>query len=261
MCRLLNVSPSGFYRWQTRKISSRQQHNQALVEKITEIHRHSDAVYGSPRVHEQLLDQGERCRLNRVARLMRECHLQGIPRRRRRRAKPGRPPNLVQDHLQRDFSADQPNQKWVTDITQVQTQEGWLYLAIVLDLSHRVIVGWSMDASMQQGLVIQAVAMALMQKPTNRLVILHSDWGSQYTSQAYQDDLQAHQITLSMGAVGSCYDNAMAESFFGLLKRERTNRRQYRTRREARQDIFDYIERFYNPDKLRKLKRQMNVLN
>ncbi len=178
---------------------------------------------------------------------MRQEGLRGIPaptRWKQRRA--GARPAGITNQLARDFSAPGPNTKWVTDITDIPTQEGWLYLAVVLDLFSRQVIGWSMQPQLTRDLVIQAVLMAVWQKKGPQAVILHSDRGTQYTSQEFQAFLKAHGIVSSMSGVGNCYDNAVAESFFGLLKRERVHRRQYRTRAEARADVFDYIERFYN---------------
>jgi putative transposase len=155
--------------------------------------------------------------------------------------------------LERDFTATVPNTKWVTDITYIRTAEHWLYLCIVLDLYSGLVVGWSMSPRQDRQLVVQAVLMAVWQRPGRTPVILHSDRGCQCTSEEYQQFLAVHHITCSMSAVGSCADNAAAESFFGVLKRERVNRRQYRTRAEARTDIFDYIERWHNPRQRRRL--------
>lgn len=256
MCCLLKVSPSGYYEWRDRKPSRRQQDNARLLRKIRCIHQESDGVFGSPRIWEELRYEGEPCSVNRVARLMKANDVLGIPSRKqwRKRQSTHRPDHVV-NHLERDFSADSADTKWVTDITYVRTGEGWLYLAAVLDLHHRQVVGWSMSHKMDKQLVIQAVLMALWQKKDKEAVVLHSDRGSQFTSHEYQRFLADHNITCSMSAVGSCYDNAAAESFFGLLKRERVNRRRYVTRAEARADIFDYIERFYNQRKRRKLEQ------
>lgn len=256
MCRLLKVSTTGYYDWRTRKPSQRQQDNSRLLREITSLHTESDGVFGSPRIWEELRYQGERCSLNRVARLMHAARLVGIPavKQWRRRLSTKRP-EYVTNHLERDFTSKQPNTKWVTDITYIRTGEGWLYLAVVIDLYNSQVIGWSMSHRMEKELVIQAVLMALWQKKQHGDVILHSDRGSQYTSHDYQHFLKTHHIVSSMSAVGSCYDNAAAESFFGLLKRERererVNRRKYATRAEARADIFDYIERFYNQRKQR----------
>tara|TARA_B110000091_G_C13784085_1_gene462500 strand:- start:1042 stop:1599 length:558 start_codon:yes stop_codon:yes gene_type:complete len=158
-----------------------------------------------------------------------------------------------------DFSAEEPNQKWVTDITYIRTGEGFLYLCVVKDLCNGVMVGWSMSAVQNRELVIQAVLAALWQRPKGLCTILHSDRGCQFTSHEYQQFLKGHHLTCSMSAVGSCADNASAESFFGQMKRERVNRRYYPTRQGARADIFDYIERFYNPRKLRKVEHEKSA--
>ena len=217
--------------------------NARLLARIEQLHADSDGVKGSPRIWEDLRYEGESCGKNRVARLMREASLQGIPQRRRWRNKPvGDRPGGIRNHLDRQFVADEPNTKWVTDITYVRTAEHWLYLCVVIDLHSNLVVGWSMSPRQDRQLVIQAVLMALWQRQDRTPVILHSDRGTQFTSDEYQQFLAGHNVTSSMSAVGSCADNAAAESFFGLLKRERVNRRQYRTRAEARADIFDYIQ-------------------
>lgn len=167
------------------------------------------------------------------------------PTRWKRRGSGVRPAGIT-NQVARDFSAPSPNAKWVTDITYIATQEGWLYLAVVLDLFSRQVIGWSMQPQLTRDLVLQAVLMAVWQRQGVEPVILHSDRGAQYTSQEFQAFLRDHGIVSSMSGVGNCYDNAVAESFFGLLKRERVHRRQYRTRAEARADVFDYIEGFYN---------------
>jgi putative transposase len=255
MCQALKVSTSGYYQWRSGGPSARQQDNARLLRKIRRVHGESDGVFGGPRVWEELRYGGEPCGLNRVARLMKANAIVGIPAKRQwQRRKPGMRPDAVINHLDRDFSSNDPNSKWVTDITYIRTGEGWLYLAVVVDLYNGLVVGWSMSHRMEKQLVLQAVLMALWQKRNSHAVILHSDRGSQYTSHEYQRFLGDHNITCSMSAVGSCYDNAAAESFFGLLKRERVNRRRYITRAEARADVFDYIEVFYNPRKRRKLK-------
>lgn len=254
MCRCLKVSPSGYYGWQTRPVSRRASDNQRLLARIRAIHDDSDGVMGSPRIHDELCYAGETCSLNRVARLMRVNSLQGIPQRRRWRYKAsGQRPDDVENHLARDFAASAPNTKWVTDITYIPTAEGWLYLCVVLDLWHGLVVGWSMSARQDRQLVLQAVLMALWQRDSRPPVVLHSDRGCQFTSDEYQRFLRGHNLLCSMSAVGSCADNAACEGFFGMLKRERVNRRRYRTRAEARADIFDYIERFHNPRKRRLL--------
>ena len=254
MCRCLKVSPSGYYGWRERPLSAREKENQRLMDRIQKMHAESDGVMGSPRIWEELRYQGEHCSLNRVARLMRAHRLQGIPQRRRwRMRRSGQRPSEIRNHLDRDFSASSPNTKWVTDITYIRTGENWLYLCVVVDLYSGIVVGWSMSPRQERQLVLQAVLMALWQREEHTPVILHSDRGCQFTSDQYQRFLKGHRLICSMSATSSCADNAPAESFFGLLKRERVNRCQYQTRSEARADIFDYIERFYNPRKRRQL--------
>jgi putative transposase len=254
MCRCLRVSASGYYGWSTRQPSARARDNARLLERIRALHADSDGVLGSPRIWEDLRYEGERCGRHRVARLMRSADLRGVPQRRQWCKKPsGEPPDDTHNHLQRDFSAAQPNTKWVTDITYIRTAEHWLYLCVVLDLYSGIVVGWSMSHRQERQLVLQAVLMALWQRPARTPVILHSDRGCQFTSEEYLRFLKGHHLICSMSAVGSCADNAAAESFFGLLKRERVNRRQYRTRAEARADVFDYIERCHNPRQRRRM--------
>ena len=258
MCRCLKVSPSGYYDWRGRPLSRRAKENQRLLDRIEQIHRESDGVMGSPRIWQELRYQGEPCSVNRVARLMRVHRLRGIPQRKRwKNKRSGQRPSEIRNHLDRDFAASEANTKWVTDITYVRTGESWLYLCVVVDLYSGIVVGWSMSSRQERQLVVQAVLMALWQREAPTPVILHSDRGCQFTSDEYQRFLKGHRLICSMSATGSCADNAPAESFFGLLKRERVNRRQYRTRSEARADIFDYIERFYNPRKRRQLEMRM----
>ena len=258
MCRCLKVSRSGFHAWSQRPPSRRAHENERLLSRIREIHQASDGVIGMPRMHEQLIDEGERASPNRIARLMASASLFGVPQRRGwRRRRSGARPSHVVNLLERDFGALEPNTKWVTDITYIGTAEGWLYLCIVLDLFSRKVVGWSMSALQNRGLVLQAVLMALWQREDrNTEVVLHSDRGTQFTSDEYQRFLEGHNLICSMSAVGHCGDNAAAEGFFGLLKRERVNRRRYQTAAEARSDVFDYIERFHNPRMQRRLDRR-----
>lgn len=263
MCRLLKVSSSGYYEWRTRKPSQRQKDNERLLDKIEDIHEGSDGVFGSPRIYEELQYEGETCSLNRVTRLMQLNQIIGIPAKKKWQKRPSTErPDDIRNHLKRDFTATEENTKWVTDITYLRTGEGWLYLAVIIDLFDGQVIGWSMSSQMKKQLVIQAVLMALWRKQDKKSVILHSDRGSQYTSHEYQQFLKDHHIVSSMSAVGSCYDNAAAESFFGVLKRERVNRNHYVTRAEARSDVFEYIEIFYNPRKRRKLgKSHKTTLN
>ncbi len=254
MCRCLEVSPSGYYAWRIRPDSRRTRDNRRFLNIIKEIHHESDGVFGCPRILDELAYMGESCSKNRIARLMRDHGIKGIPQRSRwqKKASGARPDGII-NHLNRQFDADKPNTKWVTDITYIRTGEGWLYLVVVIDLHSRIVVGWSMSHKQDKQLVLQAVLMALWQRKEDEAVILHSDRGTQFTSDEYQRFLRARGVISSMSAVGSCADNAAAESFFGILKRERVNRRHYITRAEARSDIFNYIERFHNPAKRRKM--------
>ena len=254
MCHHLEVSPSGYYDWRDRSASPRAQANEQLLIRIRALHAASDGVLGRRRIHEDLRDEGETCSVNRVGRLMRQAGLHGLPQKKRWRRKAATPrPTLVRNHLNREFQAPEPNTRWATDITYVRTAESWLYLCVVIDLYSRLVVGWSMSAVQDRQLVLQAVLMALWQREERSPVILHSDRGCQFTSDEYQRFLKGHNLVCSMSAVGSCADNALVEGFFGMLKRERVNRRRYATRAQARSDIFDYIERFYNPRMRRRL--------
>jgi len=255
MCRCLKVSPSGYYGWRGRPLSARARENRRLSDRIRVLHEESDGVLGAGRIWEDLREEGEQCGLNRVARLMRVDAIQGIPCKKKHRSKSsGTRPADIENHLERDFGADEPNTKWVTDITYVRVVGGlWLYLCVVVDLYSGIVVGWSMSRCQNRQLVLQAVLMALWQRESRKPVILHSDRGCQFTSAEYQRFLKGHNLTCSMSGVGSCADNAACEGFFGMLKRERVNRRHYQTHAEARADIFDYIECFYNPRRRRKL--------
>jgi len=257
MCRCLEVSPSGYYGWASRLPSERKRDNARLLERIREIHEDSRGVIGAPRMHEDLTGEGETASLNRIARVMKANGLYGIPDRKKRRfGKPGQRPAHVRNLLERDFMALEPETKWVTDITEIATGEGKLYLCVVIDLFSNLAVGWSMHHRQDRHMVIRAVEMAVMQREGGWSVILHSDRGGQFISSDYQDYLLRNTLICSMSAVGHCGDNAACEGFFGMLKRERTNRVTYATRAIARSDIFDYIERFHNPRMRRRLAAQ-----
>jgi len=246
MCALLRVSRSGYYAWRGRPDSATKRRNRELSRKIHRLHAASGGVYGSPKIHQQLLADGERCGRHKVARLMRQAGLRGCPKKLyRTRSSPAvavKAANL----LQQNFSAKQTDERWVSDITYIPTRQGWLYLAAVMDLYSRRIIGWSMSRRIDRHLALNALNMALGQRRPTADLIHHSDRGAQYLSDDYQALLKKHGIRCSLSGAGSCYDNAAAESFFSLLKRERVNRVRYRTREEARSDVFDYIERFYN---------------
>jgi len=247
MCRLLEVSRSGYYAWRVRPESQRAKTDRELTGVIRRLHAESDGVYGSPKMRDELRDQGYRCGRHKVARLMRKAGLKGCPKRRYKVTTQRDPSHPVADNLlEQDFTAEGPNQRWASDITYISTQQGWLFLAVVMDLYPRRIVGWSMNRWMSRQLVIDALNMAIDQRAPGQTLIHHSDRGSQYTSDDFRDELEKHGIQCSMSARGNCYDNAVVESFFGTLKRERVNRTRYLTRDEAQADVFDYIERFYN---------------
>jgi putative transposase len=247
MCRLLGVSPSGYYAWRTRGPSRRAQANARLVARIRQIHRASRENYGSPNIHAELADEGWRVNRKRVARLMRLHGIVGVTRRRRvwttRRDRDARPaPDLVE----RAFTATAPNQLWVADITYIPTWAGFLYLAVVVDVFSRRIVGWAMEPHLRTALVLQALNMALGQRrPT--AVIHHSDQGCQYTSLQFGRRCREVGVRPSMGSVGDCYDNALCESFFASLECELLQKRRFKTHVEAKMAIFDYIEAWYNP--------------
>lgn len=251
MSQVLQVSRSGYYAWRKREPSARERANRVLTEEIRRVHLKSRRTYGSPRVHAVLLREGIACGRNRVARLMRRAGLVGRrPKRRYPRTTQRQPgvipaPNL----LKREFDAPHPNQKWVVDITYIDTAEGWLYLAPVLDLYGRRIVGWAMADHMESELVESALKMALVQRQPDAKLLHHSDQGSQYTSGDYLDLLRAHRCQISMSGVGNCYDNAAMESFFSTLKAECATG-QFESHAQARTAIFEYIEVWYNRQRL-----------
>ncbi len=247
MSEVLKVSRSGYYAWRTRPESARVKRDRELLPQIRRIHRQSKGVYGSPKIHAELVDEGHRVGRHKVAQLMRLERLRGCPKRRFRVTTQRDPTHPVAKNLlKQKFSTDAPNQRWVADITYISTHQGWLYLAVVMDLYSRRIVGWSMSRWMTKRIVIDALRMAVDARQPDNNLIHHSDRGGQYTSDDIRNELAKHGIECSMSSTGNCFDNAVAESFFGLLKRERVNRVRYRARDEARADVFDYIEVFYN---------------
>ena len=247
MCRVLRVSRSGYYAWRVRPESQRAKIDRELTVLIRRIHIDSDGVYGVAKITAELKEEGHPCGRHKVARLMRKAGLKGCPKRPFKVTTQRDPSHPVADNLlEQDFTAGGPNERWASDITYISTRQGWLYLAVVMDLYSRRIVGWSMSRWINRHLVIDALNMAIGQRCPDGELLHHSDRGSQYTSDDFRETLEKHGIQCSMSARGNCYDNAVVESFFGLLKRERVNRTRYLTRDEAKQDIFDYIERFYN---------------
>jgi putative transposase len=249
MCEALGVSRGGFYDWMARPESTRAKANRELVVHIRTSFEQSQKTYGSPRVLLDLRAWGHRCSRHRVARLMRSERLQGRPKKRRLPVDTGIRPecSIAPNVLNREFEASAPNQRWVADFTYIWTAEGWLYLAVVLDLFSRRVVGWSMSSQMNAELVTEALVTAIWRRGRPEELLHHSDQGSQYTSEFFQRLLADQGITCSMSRRGNVWDNAAIESFFSTLKTERVNRKQYITRGDARADVFDYIEMFYNP--------------
>jgi putative transposase len=248
MCQALGVSASGFYEWLSRPESDRAMTNRTILVRIRESFESSHRTYGSPRVWRDLQDWDIPCSENRTARLMRQASLVARPRLRRPPFEMGERSMIAPNVLDRQFKATAPNQKWVADFTYIPTGEGWLYLAVVLDLYSRMVVGWSMQKHMTTQLVADAMTMAVWRRrPKATALLHHSDQGCQYSSEAFQQLLADHGIQCSMSRTGNVWDNSAMESFFSSLKTERASRRRYRTRDEARADLFDYIERFYNP--------------
>ncbi|MFD2854555.1 IS3 family transposase [Seohaeicola zhoushanensis] len=248
MCRCLRIQPSGFYAWLKAPLSKRAYEDARQTELLKEAWVESGKVYGHRKLHDDLLEQGEDVCLNRVARLTRLAGITAQIGYKRRPGKYGGKPSVVVDNtLDRQFDVAAPDKVWVTDITYIRTQEGFAYLAVVIDLYSRRVVGWSMQSRQTTDVVLQALLMATWRRKPREKVLIHSDQGSQFTSMDWAAFLRAHNLEHSMSRRGNCHDNAVAESFFNLLKRERIRRRTYRTREEARQDVFDYIEMFYNP--------------
>ena len=248
MCRVLQVSRSGYYAWRRRPVSGREMANQKLTQQIEEIHQQSRQTYGSPRIQAELADQGVKCGPNRVARLMQEAELQAKQSRQFKVTTTDSAHNypVAPNLLARNFQANRANEKWLADITYIPTAEGWLYLAAVMDLYSRRIVGWAMGESLERGLPLAALQMALDTRQPLPGLLHHSDRGSQYASDDYQAVLTKSQMQVSMSRTGNCYDNAPMESFFGTLKTELVYHCHYATRAEAKTAIFEYIEVFYN---------------
>jgi putative transposase len=249
MCEALEVSRGGFYEWMQRPESERTRSNRQLLVQVRSSFEQSDRTYGSPRVWRDLRAWGYRCGVHRVARLMAKAGIQARLKRRRLPFDTGSRPesSIAANILDRQFNATAPNQRWVADFTYIWTDQGWLYFAVVLDLFSRRIVGWSMSAEMTAQLVTDALVMAIWRRGRPQELLHHSDQGSQYTSEQFQRLLKDQGITCSMSRSGNVWDNSAMESFFSSLKIERVHRRIYATREEAKADLFDYVERFYNP--------------
>ncbi len=247
MCDVLEVSTSGYYDWIDRPESARSRENRRLTDKIAYFHQRSRGIYGSPKIYKDLVEDGELCSINRVARLMQALDIQSKLARKfviTTDSKNTLAP--APDLLKRDFTVEMPDKAWVSDTTFIPTREGWMYLAVVLELFSRQVIGWAMSNRNNTALVQDALTMALFRRGEVKDVIVHSDQGSTYASTDYQQQLEDHQLRCSMSRKGECLDNAVAESFFGSLKNELVFHEDYRTRAEARQSIFEYIEVFYN---------------
>lgn len=248
MCHALGVSRSGYYARLSRKPSAAELRREELTEQVTAIHAEVKGRYGSPRIHAELVGRGHECCVNTVARIMREA---GIAAKTKRKFRQTTDSNhtlpVAENLLDREFDPDEPNASWVADVTYIPTREGWLYLAVVEDLFSRMVVGWSMEATMTSRLVVDALAMALARRfKGSSDLIAHSDRGSQYASEHYQRRLSEERIACSMSRRGNCWDNAPMESFFASLKKELVHDEDYATRAQAKASIFEYIEAFYN---------------
>jgi len=247
LCKVLGGSRSSFYDWRERPLSERAQRREVIKAAVAESYEESERVYGHRKIHRDVVAMGYVCCKETVRRVMLELELRAQKKKKfvvttdSDHADPVAP-NL----LARDFTATEPNQKWVADITYLATDEGWLYLATVMDLFNRQIVGWATSENIDAALVIEALANAVVQQKPEASLLLHSDRGAQYTAEQNQRAMEKHGIVCSMSRRGNCWDNACMERFFGSLKTEWTNHRRYRTRAEATQDVFEYIEIFYN---------------
>lgn len=246
LCSTLAVHHSGYYAWLKHPMSRTAKQRQQLTGLIKQFWLESGGIYGYRKIHCDLKDIGESCGINRVYRLMKANGLKSQRGYRRPRTSAGAPAIVAENTLDRQFNPTQPNQLWVTDITYIRTHEGWLYLAVVIDLFSRLVIGWSMKSRITTDLALDALLMALWRRNPKNKVLIHSDQGSQYTSHEWQTFLKHHNLESSMSRRSNCHDNAVAESFFQLLKRERIKKKIYSNRSEARTDIFEYIEMFYN---------------
>ncbi|MDD2056633.1 IS3 family transposase [Pseudomonas putida] len=246
MYRVLRIARAGFYQWLHKPVSERDQDNDRLLKLIRDSYAASRGVYGALRVYGDLREAGESCGKHRVARLMRANRIKALRGYKAPRPIAGRPSIIAPNHLNRAFTVDAPNKAWVIDITYIRTWQGWLYLAVVVDLYARKVVGWSMKPTLARELALDALLMALWRRRPKERVLVHSDQGSQYGSDDWKRFCLANNLEQSMSRRGNCWDNAVAESFFSSLKKERIRKRIYKTRDLARADVFDYIEMFYN---------------
>ena len=246
MCRVLRIERSGYYAWKAEPKSKRTVADESLLVSIKRSFENSQGIYGSPRVHRDLREEGILCGEKRVARLMRQGQLRSLRGYKRPRYRVGMPATTAPNRLQREFTVALPDQVWVTDITYIRTYEGWLYLTVVIDLYSRAVVGWSMNATMATELVLNALMMAVWRRRPKAPVMIHSDQGSQFGSDDFNRWCKDNHLVPSMSRRSNCWDNAVAESFFSSLKKERIKHHIYATRQDAKSDVFDYIEGFYN---------------
>jgi putative transposase len=246
MCRVLRIARAGFYAWLHKPVSDRAIEDQRLLELIRASYSASRGVYGARRVFQDMREAGELCGKHRVAKIMRVNQIKALRGYKAPRPIAGRPSIIAPNRLEREFTVSEPDTVWVTDITYIRTWQGWLYLAVVVDLYSRKVVGWSMKPSLNREIVLDALLMALWRRRPKKKVLVHSDQGSQYSSDDWLRFCKTHQLEPSMSRRGNCWDNAVAESFFSSLKKERIKKRIYKTRDLAKEDIFDYIEAFYN---------------
>jgi putative transposase len=246
MCRLLGVSTSGFYAWLNDPVSNRAEDNARLLRLIRASFAASHGIYGAPRVFLDLREAGETCSKHRVARLMRENNIRASPGYRTKKVSAGKPSAIIPNLLQRQFTVTRPNVAWVTDITYIRTWQGWLYLAAVMDLFSRKVIGWATSSTIDREVVLDAILMAVRARRP-RQTIIHSDQGTQYGSDAWRRFCKSNHLEPSMSRRGNCWDNAVAESFFSSMKKERIKKRIYKTRVLAIEDISNYIDGFYNP--------------
>ena len=246
MCRVLGVHRSGYYAWTSTPLSKRALDNAVLLGEIKQFYAASGHIYGSPRIYRDCKTAGLACSENRVAKLMHQAKLFAVRGYRKARYKTGKPAIASPNRLRQVFTAQTADEAWVTDITQIYTHQGWLYIAVVIDLYSRAVVGWSMQPHIRTELVLDAMMMAKWRRQPKRAVTIHSDQGSQFGSDAFSRWCKENNFVTSMSRRGNCYDNAAMESFFSSLKKEKTRGKIYNTREELKTEIFDYIEVFYN---------------
>lgn len=261
LCSALEVSESGYYAWKHREPSQHCREDAKLAAQIQQIFLDHRQVYGSPRIHAVLTARGIHCGRKRVVRLMQQLGLSAQPKRSHKSATKSDPQaRFAPNHLAREFSAEQPNTKWVTDTKAIETAEGWLYLAVILDLFSRMVVGWAMAATEDSQLVELALRMALATRRPPAGLLHHSDRGSEFTSDRYLAQLSEAGIQVSMSRTGDCYDNAAMESFFATLTKECTGRVRFANRQVARSAVFEYLECFYNPIRLHSTLQYMSPM-